>query len=217
VTAWLNKRVKLSLPALTAFALAACAPDRVGPETAVPAAQNWRSVATANDRERLRGWRAAWVRGLAGAQAGGHAAEVAAEGVLLEPDAALAAAAPPPGDYRCRTIKVGAKSQGLLDYVAYPHFACRLGPAAADGTLAFVKSTGSQRPAGRLFRESDRRMIFLGTLQLGDEQGILRYGHDEERDLIAVLERIGERRWRLVFPYPHFESIVDVIELIPAS
>jgi len=205
------------LPFLSLFALVACAADVAGPDAAVPAVENWRNVATASDRERLRGWRTAFTEGLARARAGGNGAEVAGEAVLLDPDAALTGVLPPAGDYRCRTIKVGAKSQGLLDYVAYPRFACRIGADAAAGTLTFTKLTGSQRPVGRLFPERDRRMIFLGTIQLGDEQSVLRYGRDRDRDLAGLLERIGERRWRIVFPYPHFESIVDVIELVPAS
>jgi hypothetical protein len=60
-------------------------------------------------------------------------------------------------------------------------------------------------------------MIFLGTLQLGDEQGTLRYGHDRDRDMAGILERIGEGRWRLVLPSPAFESMLDVVELTPAS
>jgi hypothetical protein len=122
-------------------------------------------------------------------------------------------AAPPPGEYRCRTIKVGAKTEGLLEYVAYPAFRCRIG--GGEGPRDFAKLTGSQRPIGRLFPENERRMIFLGTLQLGDEAGTLRYGHDAERAMAGVFERIGERRWRLVFPYPHYESVIDVLELIP--
>ena len=59
-------------------------------------------------------------------------------------------------------------------------------------------------------------MIFLGTLQLGDEQGSLRYGHDRSRDMIGLLERVGPARWRIAFPAPAFESKLDVIELIPA-
>ena len=70
---------------------------------------------------------------------------------------------------------------------------------------------------GRLFPENDRRLLFLGTLQLGDEQGVIRYGHDRERDMTAWLERIGAARWRLVFPYPAFESSLDVLELVPKS
>jgi hypothetical protein len=207
--------VKSLLPALLILSCAACAADETGPAAAVPAVPNWRNAATSSDRERLRGWRTAWTRALDAARAGGHGQELATEGALVDPDAALTDPTPPSGEYRCRTIKIGAKSPGLLDFVAYPQFACRIAPG--EGTLSFSKLSGSQRPLGRLFADSSRRMIFLGTLQLGDEQGVLRYGRDQDRDMIALLERIGERRWRLVFPYPHFESLVDVIELVPAS
>ncbi|HEX8623218.1 MAG TPA: DUF4893 domain-containing protein [Allosphingosinicella sp.] len=198
---------------LAPLLLPACASDSAGPAAAVPAVAGWRSVATDHDRERARKWRTAWVRALAQARAGGHAAEVAAEGILLDPDAALRGVAPPAGDYRCRVLKIGARSEGMLDYVAYPQFDCRISGGA--GAMDFVKLTGSQRPVGRLFPDSDRRLIFLGTLQLGDEKGVLRYGHDRQRDMIGLLERFGERRWRLAFPYPAFESTLDVIELLP--
>ncbi|HEX8666760.1 MAG TPA: DUF4893 domain-containing protein [Allosphingosinicella sp.] len=202
--------------ALAAVALTACAPHRVGPEAAVPVTGTWRSIATHDDRERLREWRTAWLRALEQARGGGHAAEVEGEGALLDPDAAVAGAAIPAGDYRCRVIKVGAKTEAMLPYVAYPGFSCRVSPGQG-GVLDFTKLTGSQRPIGRLFPENRRRMIFLGTLQLGDEQGTLRYGHDRDRDMAGILERIGEGRWRLVFPSPAFESMLDVVELIPAS
>ena len=38
---------------------------------------------------------------------------------------------------------------------------------------------------------------------------------DETRDVAGYVERIGERRWRLVMPEPHFESQIDVMELVP--
>lgn len=198
---------------LSPLLLAACTADTAGPAAAVPAAASWRGIATDFDRERARKWRTAWVRAVARARAGGHGAEIAREGLLLEPDSALRGVAPPAGDYRCRVLKLGAKSEGLLDYVAYPFFDCRI--SAGDGPMDFVKLTGSQRPVGRLFADSDRRLVFLGTLQLGDERGVLRYGHDRQRDMIGLLERIGERRWRMAFPYPAFESMLDVIELVP--
>jgi len=202
------------LPLLLApFLLAACASEQTGPSGVVPAAESWRGIATRFDRDRMRKWRTAWVRALAKARAGGHAGEIAREGVLLKPDSALRGVAPPAGDYRCRVLKVGGQGEGLLDYVAYPFFDCRI--SAGAGAMDFVKLTGSQRPVGRLFADSDRRLVFLGTLQLGDEQGILRYGHDRQRDMIGLFERVGERRWRLAFPYPAFESTLDVIELLP--
>jgi hypothetical protein len=205
--------MKRFLLPLAALILPSCASGETGPAAAVPAASSWRSVATDHDRERVRKWRTAWVRALAEARGSGHGGEIAREGALLEPDAALKPAAPPPGDYRCRVIKLGSQGAGGLDFVAYPPFDCRI--ASGDGAMDFVKLTGSQRPIGRLFADGHRRMVFLGTMQLGDERGTLRYGHDRQRDMIALLERIGERRWRLAFPYPAFESTLDVIELLP--
>ena len=206
--------MKRLLPLLLApLLLPGCARNEAGPAAAVPAVAGWRDVATDFDLERARKWRTAWVRSIAKARAGGHSAEIAREGPLLEPDVGLRGVAPPTGDYRCRVLKVGAKGEGLLDYVAYPYFDCRI--SAGAGTMDFVKLSGSQRPVGRLFPDGERRMVFLGTLQLGDEQGVLRYGHDRQRDMLGLLERIGERRWRLAFPYPAFESTLDVVELVP--
>jgi hypothetical protein len=173
----------------------------------------WRDVATESDRVRVREWRSAWVEALREARAAGHTGEIESEGVLLHPDSALLRPAPPVGDYRCRVIKVGGQGD-LLDYVAYPAFRCRVRPER-DGRLSFVKLTGSQRPIGFIYPDDTRRMIFLGTLQLGDERRSLRYGTDDERDMAGIVERIGDRRWRIVFPRPTFESIVDVLELVP--
>lgn len=175
----------------------------------------WRTAATADDRVRLREWRDAWVEGLEKARRAGNAAEIGGEGALLDPDGALPFEPPPPGDYRCRTIKLGAKSEGLLDYVAYSAFACRI--SGSGDALRFDKTGGSQRPTGLLYRDPGERMIFLGTLLLGDEVRPIGYGHDRERDMAGILERIGGRRWRIAFPRPHFESTTDVIELAPAS
>ena len=175
---------------------------------------DWRSIATEDDRTRIRQWRNAWMRGLARAREAGHADELQREGVLLEPDAAVAWQDPPAGNYLCRTIKVGGKEEGMLDFVAYPAFACRV--RNENGLMSFAKLTGSQRPLGMFLPDTSRRMVFLGTLQLGDERRAMQYGHDRERDMAAVVERVGDRRWRVVFPYPHFESIVDVLELVPS-
>ena len=176
-------------------------------------AVDWRSIATEDDRSRIRQWRAAWTRALDKARAAGHQTALAREGRLLDPDAAIAWEDPPTGDYRCRTIKLGAQSEGMLDYVAYPAFHCRV--RIENGIMSFAKLSGSQRPLGLFLPDTSRRMVFLGTLQLGDERRALQYGRDRERDMAAVVERVGEQRWRIVFPYPHFESIVDIVEIVP--
>ena len=208
--------MRIRLLALAAIALAGCAskPDAVL-LAAAAAPEAWRERATPEDRRRLREWRTAWVEGLRKARASGHAAAIAREGALLDPDAAAPWQDPPSGDYQCRVIKIGAKSAGMLDYLSYPPFTCRI--RAEAGIMRFAKLTGSQRPIGQLLPGPANRMVFLGTLQLGDEHRALPYGQDRERDMAGIVERIGDGRWRLVLPYPHFESTIDVLELIPRS
>jgi len=176
--------------------------------------RTWRQVATEDDRRRLREWREAFVEALAEARSAGHGAEIDREGPLLTPDAALGGAALPSGDYRCRTLKLGSQGEGGLEFVPYPAFRCRVA-RAVDGSLQLTKLSGSQRPIGRLYPEHDTRVIFLGTMQLGDETRVISYGRDRERNMAGIVERIAEDRWRLVLPYPHFESTLDVIELVP--
>jgi hypothetical protein len=202
---------------LLALLLSACAQVKTGPEAAVPAATpDWHRIATEADRARLRKWRNTWIAAVKEAKAAGHQAEIAAAGPLLQPDVGLNDIGLKPGGYRCRTIKLGAKAKTNLAYVEYPAFDCRIGAPEGKGGMLFVRTAGPQRPIGRLFPDDNLRMIFLGTLQLGDEEGSLRYGHDKARDMIGIAERVGPGRWRIAFPAPAYESKLDVIELIPA-
>jgi hypothetical protein len=186
---------------------------------AVPAAAkddipaDWRRVATPDDRVRLRNTRQAWLEALAKARAAGQGRAITAQGVLFDPDRALAGAKPPSGDYRCRVFKLGRQRPGNRDFTAYPAFRCRIDPEGE--MLSFYKIGGSQRPAGLVFDDGRYRQIFLGTLSLGDEQNPMDYGRDANRDMAGIVQRIGPRRWRLVLPYPHFESLLDVVELVP--
>ncbi len=193
----------------------ACAAIPQSLTSPVSSSTDWRAVATSNDRDRLRDWRKAFTRGLDQARAAGHANDITREGRLLEPDTALGPVPIPNGRYKCRVIKVGAKSQGLLDYIAYPAFDCLI---EQRGPLqSFIKLTGSQRHVGLIYRADPLRQIFLGTLVLGDESNALQYGRDPDRDLAGWIERIGDKRWRLILPYPRYELTIDVVELIPAS
>ena len=84
--------------------------------------------------------------------------------------------------------------------------------------LTIVKQTGSQRPAGRLWEdERPDRLIFLGSLALGNEEQPLAYGDDPKRDMAGVLERFAPFRWRLVIPWPQGTSKLDVFELTPVA
>jgi hypothetical protein len=175
--------------------------------------RDWRLVATADDRSRLRDWRDAFVEGLREARVAGHQAEIAGEGALLDPDSATGGGPIPNGAYRCRVIKLGSKSDGMLPYIAYPAFACRV--RQEKDLQGFAKLTGSQRQVGLIFPGDALRQVFLGTLLLGDEARTMQYGRDQERDIAGYVERIGPARWRMIMPRPHFESDIDVLELVP--
>jgi hypothetical protein len=174
---------------------------------------DWHQVATTGDRTRLRNTRQAWIEALAKVRAAGQGKAIAAQGVLFDPDRALIGAKPPTGDYRCRVFKLGGQRPGNRDFTASPAFRCRIDREGE--MLSFYKIGGSQRPAGLVFDDGGYRQIFLGTLSLGDEELPIDYGRDDNRDMAGVVERIGPRRWRLVLPYPHFESLLDVVELVP--
>jgi Domain of unknown function (DUF4893) len=200
------------------LALAALLPATAtakAPKAPVATAPDWRAVAKRDDLRRLRTWRDAFIEALAEADASGNRAQIAAESALLRPDAALDDATLPLGDYRCRTLKLGSAGRGGLAYVPYPAFDCRV--KIENSRTILEKLNGSQRLFGRLYPGGLRRQIFLGTLVLGDETRALGYGRDATRDMAGAIERIGPQRWRLVLPYPRFESTLDVIELVPAS
>ena len=210
----------LVLIALAALSAAACAtpppppPIPAGPGSG-PVLRDWRGIVTASDRDRYNRLDAAWSLALQQARRQRGSGDLASTGDLIDPDAARPSVTPPPGDYRCRTVKLGSQGgEDGLGYVVYGWFACRI--EQTPNGLKFVKTTGSQRPAGLLFPEDDRQMVMLGSMALADEPPANSYGQRPDRDLVAVLERIGERRWRLVLPWPQNESNLDLIELIPA-
>jgi len=201
-----------SLLIATAFACAGC--DVIEqPNGLIPRwTTNFKQAISETDRVRLRDWRKTFETALADARKS-HPAEIAREGVLLDPDSALPGPAIPDGMYNCRVIKLGARDPDNLTYVTYPSFLCRV---HAQRTLQrLTKLSGSQRYVGLIFPGDAIRNIFLGTLVLGDETRALQYQQDDERDVAGFVERIGPNRWRLLMPQPHFESRLDVMELVP--
>ena len=112
---------------------------------------------------------------------------------------------------------------------------------AIDGPAGAGKSTVARRLAERLgFRYLDTGAMYRALTWLAmkrelpldqeaelaelarrfpvafaDESRVLQYGQDEQRNIAGYVDRIGPRRWRLVMPGPHFESRLDVMELVP--
>lgn len=217
-----------AVPAVMLAALAACTAGSgekprpvVASATVEPAVKDpiadWQSVISTQDLERLKQVDQAWTEALSQARRSGYAKAIEEEGTLLDPAAALPRAAPPPGPYLCRVIKLGhpADTRKGLDFIAYKGFNCHV-EAEAD-RLWIVKQTGSQRPAGRIWEDRDDRYVFLGAMVLGDEKEPPAYGDDPERDLAGYVERVDAFRWRIVIPYPRYESRLDVFELVPIT
>ena len=185
-------------------------------EVAPPAkSEAWKKLATDADQQRLSRLESAWQQALT--EAGkSNSGDIRKEGVLLKPGTALPRPAPTPGSYNCRLIKLGKATPKTRSYESFKPFFCYV--EVEGDLLTIVKQTGSQRPAGRLWEDDDAdRLIFLGTLALGNEDQPLAYGDDPKRDMAGVLQRIGPFRWRLVIPWPQSTSKLDVFELTPVA
>lgn len=178
---------------------------------------DWQAAIQEADRDRLVRLDDAWQKALDQAIRAGHEPELRALGNLPDPDTALRDPLPPVGNYRCRTIKLGVRGGGPgLAYVAYGWFGCKV-ERTPRGSLKLSKTTGSQRQTGLMFPDSERRGVFLGAMALGDEPPARAYGLNVDRDVVGVIERIGPARWRLVQPWPRYESNLDLLEIVPAG
>ena len=175
----------------------------------------WKAIATAEDKDRLARLGLAWQEALDEAKRT-NPADLRKEGKLLLPRSALPRPAPTPGSYNCRLIKLGKATPKGKAFESFKPFFCYV--EVEDQLLTIVKQTGSQRPAGRLWEDDDAtRLIFLGSLALGNEDQPLAYGDDPRRNMAGVLERIGPFKWRLVIPWPQSTSKLDVFELTPVD
>ncbi len=203
--------------------LGACAtkpkvPPGVRPSVEVgppPKSDVWKALATDADEDRLQRLGLAWQEALDDATKN-NAGDIRREGKLLLPRSALPRPEPTPGSYNCRLIKLGKATPKSKPYETFKPFFCYV--EVDENLLTIVKQTGSQRPAGRLWEDDDAtRLIFLGSLALGNEDQPLAYGDDPKRDMAGVLERIGPFKWRLVIPWPQSTSKLDVFELTPVD
>lgn len=118
-----------------------------------------------------------------------------------------------PGDWRCRTIKLG----GIAPLTVYAPFDCRITP---DGTtFEFAKRSGSERTSGTI-KLIDGQMIYLGVGTVGDAppraydslHPAFR-GTDTLAPQIAVVEQAGPNHIRMLFPAPINESVFDILYL----
>jgi hypothetical protein len=176
----------------------------------------WLDVASSEDANRIQRVGTAWSNGLAEAKSAGFANDIKSEGRLLDANAGLPKPEPTPGSYSCRMIRLGRERSRGPAFQKFKPFFCYVG---VEGELfTIVKQTGSQRPAGRLWEDDNgKRLIFLGTLALGDEEEARAYGEDPKRDMAGIFERIAPFEWRLVIPFTQSGARLDVFELTPVA
>jgi len=207
---------------IVALGLAGCVqPEKDKPKPVISAppptkADVWQSVASPADVARIRRVATGWSSGLAEARSGGFGGEIKSAGDLLDPDAALARPDPTPGSYSCRLVRLGKENGKGPALQKFKPFFCYV---EVEGDLfTIVKQTGSQRPAGRLWEDDvPDRLVFLGTLALGNEEEARAYGDDPRRDMAGIFERFAPFKWRLVIPYPQNGARLDVFELTPVA
>lgn len=209
----------MALLALAA-GLSACTPakkpmmSQIVPEPPAEV-EAWKEVAEAADEQRIATLGTAWTEALQEARRT-NARGVRDEGVLLTPEAALPRAAPTPGSYYCRLVKLGRTKPRGAAFERFKPFFCYVD--VEGGLLTIVKQTGDTRPAGRLWDDDAfNRLIFLGSLALGNTEQPRPYGQDPKRDMAGVVERIAPFRWRLVIPWPQGTSKLDVYDLKPVE
>ena len=179
-------------------------------------AQVWMNIASAADVQRLANVTGAWAAGLADARKAGFATAIRDEGRLLQTGAALPRPAPTPGSYNCRLVRLGATGKGQRTFEKFKPFFCYV--EVEGNLLTIVKQTGSTRPAGRLWEDDNpERLVFLGSLALGNEQQPMAYGEDAKRDMAGIFERIAPFQWRLVIPWPQDGAKLQVFELTPVA
>ncbi len=170
----------------------------------------WRAIVSTEDAARLAGLPESWKNALAAARR--YQKQIAGEGDLLVPDAARNHAAPPPGSYRCRLVKLGTAIGREPAFRVFSDFFCYI--RGDDNNLFFTKQTGSELPGGWLHPDGNNRFVMTGAKQRPGGETLV-YGSEPERDLVGVVERIGPFRWRLVLPWRGTDPGLDVYELTP--
>jgi len=181
--------------------------------TTVAFAADWKTIITPPDRSRLDRLAESIRKGDAAAAASNPApADTKVLRAILDLPNRPVAVDQLAGNWRCRTIKVGE----IL--VVYSWFKCRI--AATDDGLRLEKISGSQRLSGGLYADGPTRLVLLGAGTVNDEppvpySALAGDGRpaDPDADTVGVLTQPAPDRLRIVFPFPRYESIYDVMEL----
>jgi hypothetical protein len=165
------------------------------------------TLITASDKARLETYEAVKSQAVEEAKKGGSAADVAElDRILVAPTLGFNEDFDMTGNWQCRTTKLG-KTTPL---VIYSWFKCRVTDDGSGWMLE--KISGSQRTKGRFFTDSDVRLTYLGSGYVAGDQP-KKYGAGADTDEAGYAYRTSENSFRIEFPSPARESLLDILEL----
>lgn len=211
-------RWRRACAAAACMALAGCTttPRRPQATAATPPVQQqiaWRGLVQPADLSRIEGLAADWIKALGAARGAGFTRRLRQEGPLFDPAIALPVPAPAPGAYRCRLFRLGGGARGRGAFSLVGSFFCFI--SVEGRQLRFVRETGSPRPVGFLYDDSDdTRLVFIGAAAGRRETSVPAYGDRLERNVVGVMQRVGNFRYRLVLP-SRADTPIEVYELTP--
>ncbi|MGV3651802.1 MAG: DUF4893 domain-containing protein [Devosia sp.] len=160
-----------------------------------------------DDADRIGMLAEARSRGLAQSLRSASAEDRALVASLLASPAAMPEAEALPGEYRCRTIKLG----GITDLTVYGWFRCAI--SAEGETLSVVKRTGSQNFTGTL-EAAGSGYLMVGAGHYNQDPPNA-YGADPERNIVGCMGALETGTLILEEPFPRFESVHDLIVFEP--
>lgn len=162
---------------------------------------------TPSDRSRLDKYEETRSKAVEAAKTGGAAADIAQlDQIFAAPKLAFSEDFDMTGNWQCRTIKLGK----TLPLVVYSWFKCRVSDDGSGWMLE--KISGSQRTKGRFYTDSDQRLTYLGTGYVAGEKP-KKYGAGPDSDEVGYAYRTSKNAFRIEFPAPARESLLDVLEL----
>ncbi|QND53554.1 DUF4893 domain-containing protein [Phyllobacterium sp. 628] len=163
---------------------------------------------TASDKTRLEKYQQTRTKAVDEAKKSGTPADISTlNQILTKPNLPFSQDFDMTGNWQCRTIKLGGMAPAL---VIYGWFKCKV---TDDGSgWALEKVTGSQRTKGRFYTESDTRLTYLGTGYVSGKKPA-KYGAGPETDEAGYAYRTGKNAFRVEFPAPYRESLMDIMEL----
>jgi hypothetical protein len=199
--------------------LAACQPgvqSRAGPRPSVVVSEpeKWREVASAENESGIDALAETWAAALAEARKT-SSRSVSAEGPLLAPNSGLSRAAPAPGGYRCRVIRLSSASGTGRAFAASKQAFCFVG--VEGDQLSFTAEVAGARVGGYLWEtEETKRLVFLGSPIAARAKVAPAYGNNPSQDVAGMFERIGDFRYRLTVPGRGGEAKLLVFDLTAA-